>query len=268
MDWNHFPFLDMQTLFAGMHETAAPSKLTYFLKNAGATPHPTDEQFFIASAARIVAVGGIPIQLFNQTGKTVDNVFQSMRANMGVMGSMSYLQLPGGSPKTAYEKIVLEHGHQSCLHTAHLSVLISGISCATANEFNSQRDEVHAARITETRTNIQSAPPIALPSPSLYEAYKELRELALKKIASNPLPGDKRNAHEALNGLFPAHKATAMVLTASLKNFVKLLRHVEDNGKELQMRLALCQIGLCLSAVLPEIFNSQNFEDILLTTKE
>lgn len=268
MDWKHFPFLDMQELFASMQETSAPSKLTYFLKNAGAAPHPNDEHFFIASAARIVSVGGIPIQLLSQTGKTVDEVFQSMRANMGVMGSMSYLQLPGGSPKAAYKKIVLEHGHQSCLHTAHLSVLISGISCATANEFNSQRDEVHAARITETRTSIQSAPPIALPSVALYGAYKELRDLAIKKIETNPLPGDKRDVHEALNGLFPAHKATAMVLTASLKNFVKLLRHVDDNGKELQMRLALCQIGLCLSAVFPEIFNSQTFKEILLTTKE
>ena len=65
---------------------------------------------------------------------------------------------------------------------------------------------------------------------------------------------DRRDALEALNLMYPASKATAFLLTGSLRNFQKLLGAEEDPGKEVEFRGLLSRIRTPLARLWPELF--------------
>ena len=71
-----------------------------------------------------------------------------------LQGAFSYLN-PKGVPPQEMWKTVAKHSHFSVAHSAMLSFVICGHSCAVENELNSQRDVVHLARLTVARTNAQ-----------------------------------------------------------------------------------------------------------------
>ena len=109
-------------------------------------------------------------------------------------------------------------GHMSCSHVVQVSLVVGGVSCACENEFNSQRDVAHFARVTEARTAAQSHPPVVLRDPALLEESQAILQLAdkLSERAKEKLHAKGQtlaNAREQSHLLFPAGKASVFIVT-------------------------------------------------------
>lgn len=231
-------------------------RLCFLLAEAGCESAPGRPRLITRPAARLWAIGGMPFHALESLGLAPSQAAELARSSMGAAGGMSYLALPGGSARSAYGKIA-GLGHFSIAHAASVSLVVAGVSCAVENEFNSQRDLAHLARVTENRADCQRRPPLALLEPALAPAYERALDFAdaLRSEAAALDSGlNPRDANEALNALFPASKATVFVITATLRNFQKLLAAQADPGKEKEYRLALGLIRERLGSLWPELF--------------
>jgi hypothetical protein len=150
---------------------------------------------------------------------------------------------------------VLARGHGSVAHLASVTRLLAGFSCAVENELNGQRDLVHLARLTEARTAAQHDPPLCVIDARDLDLFREA--LAHARAALEAAPGDERgpaDRHESRNLLFPAAKATMVLITGSLRALQKLVAAVDDEGRELEYRRCLAVIRGALSPLHPELF--------------
>jgi hypothetical protein len=71
------------------------------------------------------------------------------------------------------------------------------------------------------------------------------------------LPGDDRAAgdrHESRNLVFPAAKATLVLVTGSLRSLQKLVGAIDDEGREVEYRRCLSALGEVLHALHPALF--------------
>jgi hypothetical protein len=251
--------LDLEAALVAGAALPAERRLAHLLAAAGCGFHDGDRRRLVSGpSARLTALGGLPFSTLARLGLDPRAAAEATRGSMGALGAMSYLSVPGGSSGAAYEAVAVGHGHVSVAHGASVSVLVAGISCACANEFNVQRDLVHLARVTEARTAAQSAPPIVVPHPRLARSHARLLAAcdAIRAEAASDLAGalDGRDAAEALNLAFPAGKATALVVTGTLRNVQKLLAAETDPGKEREFRSALAALREPLGALWPDLF--------------
>jgi hypothetical protein len=234
-------------------------RLSFLIAAAGGTFHPADPRLVTSAGVKLWAIGGLPFTALAQAGLPPSAAAALSTASMGLAGSMSYLSLPGGTGSGAFDKIAVGMGHTSCAHVVTVSLAVGGVSCACENEFNSQRDVAHLARVTEARTAAQSAPPLVLRHPELLEesqaALRLADELAGRAKDKLKAAGETlANAREAAHLLFPAAKASAFIITASLRNFQKLLGAIDDEGKEAEYREVLRVIRARLASLWPELF--------------
>jgi len=239
----------------------APQRLLSLLKAAGCGTHPQDDRFVIQPAVRLWCVGGLPAHELQARGMSLAEVARLTASTMGAAGSMSYLAMPGGTAEGVYQKVVVEHGHASVAHLVQVSLVVAGVTCAVENEFNSQRDLVHLARVTEARTDAQKSPPLVVLEPQLFSVYKQALDAitALVRAAEGQETGlSKKDSNEAINALFPAAKATMFVMTGTLRNLQKLLAAESDEGKEKEFRRALRLIRATLSPMWPELFATED----------
>lgn len=227
-------------------------------------PAPSTSSVAAAAAAASGEGGDGAIELaIGSPGPQVQlsQVADALRVQMGMAGFPSYLN-PHGVEAAAMFDTCAEHGHFSVAHTASLSFVIAGHSCAVENELNCQRDVVHVARLTVARTAAQADPPIVVPFAELVPMYRSIREHSAQQLAElpprkslgcTPLPsvGDWQ---EARFTAWPAAKAQLAVVTGSLRNLQKLVGDLGATGKEAEYLTLLAGINNALAALLPDMF--------------
>jgi hypothetical protein len=216
--------------------------------------------FVALPSTRIVALGGIPLvrhgdhlSLASSPDIPLDiAAYRSATEDMmAFSGMMSYLNSGRKSSEDMFE-LLLNREELSVAHTVSASILVSGVSVAVENEFNSQRDLAHLSRITVARTAIQNNPPLVVHDPKHLPSFEAALSLARKLRQEAETAG--RDDIEAINLIYPSAKATAFVMTASLRNFMKLLSQEFDHGKEREYRAVLTRIRSNLNFVWPSLF--------------
>lgn len=233
---------DLQALMLKLKEVKNEEKLEYYLNSLGVQFY--EPGLVKESSAKLVAIGGIPVSALNM--EEVPKLTQNF---LGMVSSQSYLSYT----EDAYEKIVVGYGHTSSMHTVSVSIIVAGISCAVENEFNSQRDLVHLARITEARTSIQNEPPYVVSDSTMVDDFRAMRDMAINlRLKYGALK--RSDELEAINLLHSKASATSVILTGSLKNFKKLLTALDDDGKETEYKKALAKVHTILSDYWGELF--------------
>ncbi|MNU31242.1 hypothetical protein D3C71_197610 [compost metagenome] len=250
-------------------DTSAPpdasDMLREFLDASGVSWHPEDDgsrgrDFVAAPSTRIVALGGIPIiecrdslalAMSPDAPLDVAAYRSATQTMMSYSGMMSYLNSGRKSSEEMFE-LLLSRGELSVAHTVSASILVSGISVAVENEFNGQRDLVHMSRVTVARSAVQNDPPLVVHDPRHLPSFQAALTLARDLRRQTDTSG--KDDLEAVNLLYPAAKATAFVMTGSLRNLLKLLQQESDEGKEREYRSALSQIRSNLKFVWPSLF--------------
>lgn len=252
-------FFDLEAALREIQNFPAPERLGHLLALAGCQTDPAEPRIVTEPSAKLAAVGGLPLAGLARLGADPAECIRLAASNMGCAGALSYLALPGGDAKSAYSKIAGELGHFSIAHAAHASVFVAGATCAVENEFNSQRDLVHMARITEARTSCQDRPSLVCLHPALNGPLKQsLSHADALRAASFGTEGPKTpDEREAANLLYPACKATAFLVSGTLRGFQKLLAAQDDPGKEAEYRKLLGLVRAELAPWWPELFGRE-----------
>lgn len=196
-----------------------------------------NEQKTILKGAKIFlcGVGGLLLEnkadgTYLMDRKLDKGVLKSYLMQMaGASAFMSYLNCGNLELEKLGEKVVNFHQHTSVLHPLSLNIVIIGHSIGVEHEFASQRDILHLSRLTVAKTSVQDYPCLTLRDPlylSLYEAVLKKTEEQIKSAGITHI--DK----ETQNLLFPAAKASMIMLSGSLKNFYKLIALKDTGGKE------------------------------------
>lgn len=250
-----YPFLDfnkMNELFNDQ-ELKSSQKIAAMYESMGGEFYDPEKTIMKGSQVGIVSIGGLPVEVgsdgsLNLLGNPVslETLREHLYRSVGMSSYMSYLN-PKGKMLEDVGRTTLELQHYSVLHMINISVLLVGISIGVEHEFSSQRDIVHLSRVTVAKTKAQESPCLILRNPDYYEAYKEILEKTkevLNKFENNDM--------ETRNLLFPSAKASAVILTGSLKNMLKLVSLKDAGGKEDEFVDALNKIDDVLKFVFKD----------------
>lgn len=254
-------FASLEHLFEALEHCSSAMSLKTFLTAAGVRWHEGEEPSIVADPTiKIIALGGMPFVRFNDgiaLASTPDTEFKigdyraATESMMGFSGMMSYLN-SGRKTAGGMFAMLSENGEMSVGHTVTLSLLVAGVSIAVENEFNSQRDLVHLSRVTVARSAVQNSPPLVVHDPRYVPAFREAWSTAVRLRLEADITD--RDDLELANTIFPAAKATAFIMTASLRNLMKLLQQEQDSGKEREYRNALGKTRETLRVIWPGIF--------------
>lgn len=250
--------LSLETIFEKLKTVPTEDKLKEFLSLSGC--HIDDDNLITSPSVSLCGLGGMGFQQVDGDirflGKKVylEDIQDSIKSFMACSAGMSYLNQSDMDLDKLYDKVV-ELEHFSVAHTVSVNILVSGISCGVENEFNSQRDLIHLSRITVARTGIQSSPPLILPDESLRDAYKRVLKASqdMKVILDDHYKG--KDFNEASNLLFPAAKASAFIMSGSIRNIQKLVSGYNDQGKEREYRNVLSKVSNLMNRITPDLFN-------------
>jgi hypothetical protein len=252
-----YPFLDFDSMNTKMNEDKVEShnKLKYIHEYLGGDFHDPEKRIMTGSKVAIVSIGSFPVELsdeglqFMGSLVSLDEIVKQLYKSVGMSSFMSYLN-PKNKTLTEISDSTLELEHYSVLHMINLSILVSGISIGVEHEFSSQRDIVHLSRVTVAKTKAQSYPCLVLNNKKHYHAYKKVL-----KITEESLGDIYEDDNETRNLLFPSAKASAVILTGSLKNMMKLVALKDAGGKEHEFIKALENINDSLNKIFPQFFN-------------
>lgn len=253
--------ISLGNVFDALAHVPTDQLLAEFLDATGVAWHAKtdadDPRLVSDFSVKIAALGGIPFVRMADGQFALKNTplqpfelrgYQSaIKSMMAYSGMMSYLN----SGRLSVDEISAamdSKGHGSVAHTVQVSLLVSGITTAVENEFNSQRDLVHLSRITVARTSVQSDPPIVVRDIGTLDAYRCVAKVAAAERAL--LAGSGRDFLETANQLFPAAKATAFIMTGTLRNLFKLTSCVSDEGKEREFRDVLMRVDRQLKSLI------------------
>lgn len=246
-----YPFLDFDAMNNHMNQEQIESqkKIQYIHNYLGGDFHDSKKRIIKGSVVGIVAIGGFPVEL-SESGLclmgrpvSIQELLYQLQKSIGISSFMSYLN-PKNKTLNEIAESTLKLGHQSVLHMLNISILVSGISVGVEHEFSSQRDIVHLSRITVAKTKAQSSPCLVLNSDKYFSAYEKIIEETEKVLST--IPG---NDYETRNLLFPSAKASAIILTGSIKNMMKLVSLKAAGGKETEFIKALQHIEDALHQV-------------------
>jgi hypothetical protein len=251
-----YPFLDFNALNQTMIEKDLKSyqKLPFIYEQMGGEFYDIDKQILKGSTVGLISIGGFPLELSSNgnlmiLGKetTIVEVKEHLYKTVGMSSFMSYLN-PKNKTLGELSEAVLSLKHLSCLHTVHISVLLCGITSGVEHEFSSQRDIIHLSRLTVAKTVAQNAPCLVLHNENYYEQYKKVLQLTQDVVNSSVDDAETRNL------LFPSAKASAIILTGSVKNFLKLIQLKDSGGKEDEFITALKSIERVIQEIFAELF--------------
>jgi hypothetical protein len=258
--------VDLARWWGAARGVAPAKRLRVLLAEAGVAFHDADRDLVRAPAAALVAVGGLPLRRHEagwSLGSTaadrglLAHVREAQREGMGHAAAMTYLNPRDTAPEALLDA-VLARGHGSVAHVASVTLLLAGLSTAVENELNGQRDLVHLSRLTEARTAAQADPPLCVLDGREAPLFRSALDHARALLASAPAdPADGRAAsdrHESRNLLFPAAKATLVLVTGSLRSLQKLVSAIDDEGREVEYRRCLAALSDVLSALQPALF--------------
>jgi hypothetical protein len=250
------PFLDFNALNQEMIEKDLKSyqKLPFIYEQMGGQFYDNDKQILKGAIVGLISIGGFPVELSNDgklmvLGKetTMAEIKEHLYKTVGMSSFMSYLN-PKNKSLAELSEAVLALKHLSCLHTVHMSVLLCGITSGVEHEFSSQRDIIHLSRLTVAKTIAQNAPCLVLHNEKYYEQYKKVLEVTKNVVSASLDDAETRNL------LFPSAKASAIILTGSVKNFLKLIQLKDSGGKEDEFVSVLKSIDDLVSKIFPELF--------------
>jgi hypothetical protein len=258
--------LDLHTWWQSVRGVPHRDRLGTLMAAAGVRFHDAERRFVRAPSARIVAVGGIELaHAFGEgfslralgDGPWYERLREAQLTLMGSAAAMTYLDPRDRGPRALAES-TLRLGHGSIAHLATVTLLAAGFSTAVANELNGQRDLVHLARLTEARTEAQSDPPACVLCDEDVPLFQALRAQRAALVDALDHEGDARGTaalrNEALNLAHPASKATMALLTASVRNWQKIVGAIDDPGREEEYRRLLVVLNDALSALHPALF--------------
>ena len=238
-------YLSLDTLFAAIQQHGSADKLKFFLQYSGVEFF--DDDFIKSPSVKVCWLWGAWIQIKNNTpyifwtNTLVSDFFSEAQKMIVYWAFMSYLN---SGNKTLDEMLstLRDKNHKSTEHMVFLNVLVSGISTSVANEFNSQRDLVHLARITEARTKIQENPPYVLLDEGDMPMYRIIKNLIGSLVPKQVHQHSKLDEIEWVNLIHPAAKWTAIILSWSLRNLRKIASMKDDTWKEKEFRRALIKL--------------------------
>lgn len=256
-----YPFLD----FSQLNESLNRDNITSDNK-LEAIYEKMDGQFLAphimhGSRVGICSIGGFPVHL-NMDGQlligkseyTIEELKTLLYETVGMSAFMSYLN-PKNKSLIEIANNTLDMKHYSVLHTISLSVLICGITSGVEHELSSQRDIMHLSRVTVAKTKAQANPCLVLKNIEHVGVYNEVLQ-ATQKVLSTSVLDDM----EVRNLLFPSAKASAIMLTGSVRNFMKLVALKDSGGKEDELIDILTKLEQALSCVFNELFNHSKNE--------
>lgn len=257
---------NLNTLFSGMRQVGSEQRLQSILESLGVIFFDEVHSFVKTPTVSLAAVGGICVSELGLIDKVAASAevssahmlpwLESMKMTMAIGGMMSYLNSSNLSNDAMYERLNYTR-HASVAHLVSMSFVVGGISVAAESELNSQRDLVHLARLTVARTVVQSDPPLVVLYPEYLSTFQEVRQTisgCRKRAAALQTNVAKKDLLEALNLLWPAAKATLLVMTATLRNYQKLVALLQDDGKEEEVKRVLALLNDSLHHMFPELF--------------
>lgn len=233
-------------------------KLSGALEYAGCEFFDEEQHFVKGNRVSLVGLGGVPISRPDDRPSVIQDRLESFvdstRSMMASSAAFSYLNSGNKELPQLYRRVA-DLGHFSVAHTVYVNLLVAGITEATEVELSLQRDIVHISKLTNTRTTIQSTPPVVVADEKQLAAAKVIR--ATTQEATDKLREDGHDADslEIINGWYPVNKATILMLSGDLSNLRKLVALQHDAGKESELRSVARSIGSQLALLWPEIFN-------------
>lgn len=250
-----YPFLDFNKLnnYLNNNHASSENKLAIIYEKMGGKF--LAPKIMSGSVIGICSIGGFPIHLDDsgqlKIGKSeysIPELKELLYETVGISSFMSYLN-PKNKSLNDIANTTLSMKHYSVLHTIHISILISGITIGVEQELSSQRDIVHLSRVTVAKTKSQISPCLVLRNQEQLNIYEQILKSTEDVLKSNII-GDM----ETRNLLFPTAKSSAIMLTGSLKNFMKLISLKDAGGKEDELVELLIKMEQLLSSVFEEIF--------------
>lgn len=242
--------VDLQRMWDAAEPLAHSEKLAALLHAAGAQFHDDERRFVSEANVALCGIGGMPVRLREGqayvAGSGLEQVVTEGHSMMGFASFMSYLN-PRGRDAESMFHTVARLGHHSIAHTVTINVLFAGHSSAVEHELATQRDIVHLARLTVARTAAQDDPPLRIPA-ALIDTATRIRD------AIGTPARETADEREAINQLFPAAKASLLLVSGSLRNFQKLVAQRDDDGKEAELRVLLRSLHTTLHALWPALF--------------
>ncbi len=133
-------------------------------------------------------------------------------------------------------------------------MLVAGVNINTEAEMNCQRDLVHLSRLTVARTAIQEEPAIVAPDQRSYEIAQIVYNATRSVLDATRPERPTRDDQEIRNAFYPVNKATAFMVSGTLRNVAKVTEFVDDEGKEREYRRVLGKIRATLQPIWPELF--------------
>ena len=243
-----YPYLDFSRLNEEMNQNQLKSseKLRYMYTVMQGAFHDREKQLMTGACAAIVAIGGFPIEVKDDRvyilGRELgeETLSEQFIQTIGISTFMSYLN-PHNKTLAQMGQTALDNSHLSVLHTLSMSIFVAGISTGVEQELSSQRDIVHLSRLTVAKTKAQDNPCLILRDSKNIEAYKKVLEFTKLHCADI-------EDRETRNLLFSTAKASCVVLTATLKNFLTLVALKDAGGKEHE----LVELLLKIEKLLPK----------------
>lgn len=252
----NYPFLDFNELNNQLNEENVLSENKLEVIYEKMNGKFLDKKIMSESVMGICSIGGLPIHLSNsgslilgKTEYTKEELKEQLYETLGMSSFMSYLNPKNKSLKEIADT-TLNMKHYSVLHTINLSVFICGITSGVEHELSSQRDIIHLSRLTVAKTKAQNNPCLVLNNEEQLNTYKKVLD-----TVSQILSETEQSNTELRNLLFPSAKASAIVLTGSLKNFMKLVALKDAGGKEEELINLLTKLENLLKSIFPELFN-------------
>lgn len=195
--------------------------------------HDENKKIMKGPLVFITGIGGILIEnrtdgsyILNKKINT-DSMFDIVMSMAGASAFMSYLNPSNLELSTLGEKVVSQYNHTSVLHPISLNIVLVGHSIGVEHELSTQRDLLHLSRLTVAKTDVQDSPCLTLRNPELLPYY-EKAIADIDAIVKSTNSKDK----ESLNLLFPNAKSSMIMLSGSIKNFLKVVDMRNQSGKE------------------------------------
>lgn len=256
---NSVNVLPIDGLWQRLKGVMSEDKLAGALEYAGCQFHDDEQRMVTGHVIALAGIGGIPAAYENESdGEIATRLQETVHKTKEIMGSSAAFSYLNSGEKTIINlyDIATQLGHYSIAHTVQANIIVAGISEGAELELNLQRDLVHISKITNTRTKVQSRPPIVLRDPAHVPAVKALYS-HLQEVTDDLRTESTGDVLEVVNGLFPVNKATMLMVSGDLSNLRKLSQLRNDKGKEQEIRMVADGIYQQLGLLWPEIIKDK-----------
>lgn len=251
--------LPLDGLWETVSNVSNVNKMKAALKYAGCSFYDDEDQFVASKSISLVGISGQPLAHAAETDEKISDRLaqftEGTREMMATSAAFSYLNSGEKSQEDLY-KIVTHLGHFSIGHSVGVNIIVAGISEGAELELNLQRDLVHISKVTNTRTHVQTRPPIVVPDERYLTLARSI-ESSTAQLMESARDFSDPDELEVINGFSPVNKATLLMLSGDLSNFRKVAQMRNDRGKEKELRDIADIIKEQLSNLWPEIYNDK-----------